>query len=142
MEEDSNSIHYSMVYIPRTQLLCVVNGKQHFDFPKEGEKENRDENMRVIKQNFFILWLSIYKNKMWTSVCILKRKGLRLGEFYHGYSIGAFTMICDYIEYWPLRYLKSWLYSDVNKYNSFILPSYDNNTLKLSIKLILTSFKV
>ena len=55
MEEDSNSIHYSMVYIPRTQLLCAANGKQHFDFPKEGEKENRDENMRVIKQNFFIL---------------------------------------------------------------------------------------
>ena len=100
MEEDSNSIHYSMVYIPRTQLLSVVNGKQHFDFPKEGEKENRDENMRVIKQNFFILWLSIYKNKMWTSVCILKRKGLRLGEFYHGYSIEAFTMICDDKEYW------------------------------------------
>ena len=74
MKEDSNSIHYSMVYIPRTQLLCAANGKQHFDFPKEGEKENRDENMRVIKQNFFILWLSIYKNKMWMSECILKRK--------------------------------------------------------------------
>ena len=50
---------YSMVYRPRTQF-CAVNGKQHFDFPTEREKENRDENMRVIKQNFSILWLSIY----------------------------------------------------------------------------------
>ena len=51
MEEDSNSIQYSMVYIPRTQLLCAANGKQHFDFPIEEGKADGDENMIVIKQS-------------------------------------------------------------------------------------------
>ena len=136
MKEDSNSIHYSMVYIPRTQLLCVVNGKQHFDFPKEGEKENRDENMRVIKQNFFILWLSIYKNKMWTSVCILKRKGLRLGEFYHGYSIEAFTMICDDKEYWKKVLMHDYILMSIT-----CIRLFTDYTLKSSIKLNFTSIK-
>ena len=51
--EDSISIQFIQCFIAtRTNKdFCVVNGKQHFDFPIEEGKADGDENMIVIKQS-------------------------------------------------------------------------------------------
>ena len=110
--------------------------KTTFWFPNREGKENTYENMRVIKQNFFILWLSVYvqdvkdihykmgskmgkfKTDIWWGGCSFEVPILEypISVYISKYNNIAFLFMCEWVFLqllkWILWMLKQYLVFD------------------------------